>query len=187
MGDCGESAGLEACVLAPGPACVGRHFLREAYNYRMAYFSTAMLALIASLELVLQARHNMRGQTLRQLCSHPPASVGPALGAPATLWPLPPTPGEEQSAGSRKLEAGVKQLLGKGTRRLREAMPGRRQQMQGGHRAGGGQFLSIHGPKARPEEGHRPSSPSAPLAFLCLHEPGTHSRGSSVPGDPAAP
>lgn len=57
----GEGAGPAGCVQAPGPACAGRRFLGEACNYRMSYFSSAVLSLIASLELVLLARHNTRG------------------------------------------------------------------------------------------------------------------------------
>ena len=109
----GGLAGLEGCVLAPG-RCAGRHFLQEAHNYRMAYFSSVVLSLISSLELVLQARHNMRGQT------HAPSSAGPLPPLPALPWQhLPPSgPSSHTWRGARDRfsdpggREGAKQLLG---------------------------------------------------------------------------
>lgn len=120
----GEGAGPAGCVQAPGPACAGRRFLGEACNYRMSYFSSAVLSLIASLELVLLARHNTRGQT------HTVSFAGPLL--PLLALPqehLPPCgpylshPREQQLAGSRNLGperkradgwAGEEEALGSG-------------------------------------------------------------------------
>lgn len=146
-------------VLGPGASVRAGAFLRR-HIITVAHFPSAVLPLIASLEWVLQTRHNMRGADSWGLRAHLPlpGELLPPSGPSSYPWR-----GADcrfQEPGGRE---GAKRLLGWGLRGF--GVPEIRQRVQASRRAGGGQLPSVHGLKVRPEEG---CAPAAPLAFLSL-------------------
>lgn len=133
----------------------------------MAYFASVVLSLISSLELVLQARHNVpAGADARpQLCRAPPASAGPAG---KHLPPSGPSSHTWRGAQDRFSDPGGREgaetVAGWGCPGGL-GVPEIRQQVQGSHRASRGQFLSVLGLKAWLEGARRPGSLAAPLSL----------------------
>lgn len=143
----------------PGASVWAGAFLRR-HIITMAHFPLAVLPLIASLEWVLQTRHNMRGADSRGLRAHLPLPLELLPPSGPSFHPGRGADSRFQEPGGRE---GAKRSVGGGLRGF--GVPEIRQRVQASCRAGGGQLLSVHGLKARPEEG---CAPAAPLAFLSL-------------------
>lgn len=117
----------QAVSLPQGQPVRAGIFLGAARNYRMTYFPSAVLSLIISLELVLPARHNMRGQTQAVSSAGllPPPLALPREHLPVLrpiLLPVLGTWGQKER---------VSEWLGRGGGGPGFAAPGVRQRMSG--------------------------------------------------------
>lgn len=150
----------------------------------MSYFSSAVLSLIASLELVLLARHNMRGQMRAVSFAGP---LLPLLALPQEhLPPCGPNLSHPECSSLQVLgtwgQRESERMAGQGRRRSWAwGMPGIRQQTSGQPQGKQESLLSVPSSKDWARRGTL--SWLAGDSFPCLLEPGPHSRLSSFPGD----